>query len=73
MAAFHDPASIQKVLAALGLPFGVTVLSPARAPLRQAELEFPEQGGRTEGVEVGWPKFGQGPGWAEGDKPGGRA
>jgi len=42
LAAIHDPASIRKVLAALGLPFEVPVLSPARSPPRQQELEFAE-------------------------------
>ena len=40
LAAIHDPASIRRVLGAMGLSPEVPVLCPARAPPRQQELEW---------------------------------
>lgn len=40
LAAIHDPESIRKVLAAVGLSAEVPGFLPARSPPRQRELEF---------------------------------
>lgn len=40
LAAIHDPASIRRVLGAMGLSPEVPVLCPARAPPRQVELPW---------------------------------
>ena len=40
LAAIHDPESVRRVLVALGLSSEVLVLSPARSPPRQPDLEW---------------------------------
>jgi hypothetical protein len=40
LAAIHDPASIRKVLGAMGLSAEVPVLASARSPPQQAELPW---------------------------------
>ena len=40
LAAIHDPESIRKVLAAVGLSAEVPGFLPARSPPQQRELEF---------------------------------